>query len=127
MPSSVEASPKAACPAGALALATGSAVFRVHLFVRGNHGGYYEYPTEAEAVMDMERREREYGVLHCRYSLERPKPRCAACKAYAELMSGLGLWRYVPDCDHLPNAESSYRGGPVAASNKPAAQSAHSD
>jgi N6-adenosine-specific RNA methylase IME4 len=27
----------------------------------------------------------------------------------------------------MPNAESSYRSGPVAASNKPAAQSAHSD
>ncbi len=78
--------------------------FRVHLYVAGNHGGYYRHDTEAEAVADMERRRRDYGILHCGYVLERPKPRCSACEAYAGLMSGLGMWEDVPDCDHLPNS-----------------------
>lgn len=80
--------------------------FRVHLYVCGNHGGYYKHATEAEAVADMERRRRDYGIMHCRYALERPKPRCPACASHADLMSRLGMWENSPDCDHLPNTES---------------------
>jgi hypothetical protein len=77
--------------------------FRVHLYVCGKHGGYYKHDTEAEAVADMQRRRRNYGIMHCGYALERPKPRCPACESHADLMSGLGMWEDSPDCDHLPN------------------------
>ncbi len=40
---------------------------------------------------------------------------------------GESLAKQYRDWLSMPNAESSYRSGPVAASNKPAAQSAHSD
>lgn len=77
-----------------LGLVHGSAGFRVHLFVCGNHGGYYEHATEAEAVADMERRRRDYGIMHCGYALERPKPRCEAGgwspAGWHRLLSGAG-------------------------------------
>ena len=58
----------------------------------------------------MERRRRDYGIMHCGYALERPKPRCAACESYADLMSGLGMWETVPDCDHQPNTKVTNAG-----------------
>lgn len=47
--------------------------YKLHVWVYRNYAGCYEFATEAEAIADMEERDRKFGACHCTYAIEIPE------------------------------------------------------